>query len=94
MTKSDDSEDIDFDDFEEKESTVPLLGKTNHIKLSIFLFLLFILVSSDVFVDKVLSTFNGLTSGDQPTGSGVVVQGVIMSLSYILINILMEKDLI
>lgn len=67
----------------------------NTFKAALFLFVLFIFISSDVFIDRVLSTSdNKYVEGRQATTSGVVVQGIILSIGYILIDILIRCDYI
>lgn len=66
---------------------------TQKIKLSLFIFILFIFISSDVFVDRVLSNKkNTYVEGRILTSRGAMVQGLIMSFCYIIITLLVEND--
>ena len=60
-------------------------------KTSIFLLILFILLHSDVFVDRILaSPDNSYVEGREVTTKGMLVQGILLSVGYILINILVD----
>ena len=52
------------------------------LKGLVALFLLFLLVVSDVFVGGVLGGFSGATRGRSPTAYGVVLQGVFLVLFF------------
>lgn len=85
-----DSEDLfnksDIPDDVTSVLTSPGLGV---FKTAFFIFILFILVCSDVFVDKILSTSdNRFTEGRCPTSQGAALQGVIVALSYIILHTL------
>lgn len=59
------------------------------LKTAVFLFILFIVVSSDVFIDRILSsTDNAYVEGRIPTTRGTLVQGVLLSLGYVCIHAL------
>lgn len=63
------------------------------LKLSFFIFILFIFISSDVFVDRILSNKkNTYVEGRVLTSKGVMVQGLILSVCYIIITLLVEND--
>lgn len=60
-------------------------------KTSMFIFIIFIILHSDVFVDRVLATSdNSYVEGREVTTKGILVQGILMSISFILVHILME----
>ena len=94
--QQDDSEDL-FDDTyapDDVTSIVSGLGM-NTLKTSVFLFILFILISSDVFIDRVLSSpDNKYAEGRHCTARGTIVQGVLLSLGYILIHTLIACNYI
>lgn len=52
---------------------------------SIILGILYILISSDIFVDSVLSNFSGTTVGHDPTTVGVLIQSVTLVIVFSLI---------
>jgi hypothetical protein len=61
-------------------------------KIASFIFILFILVCSDVFVEKILSSStNTLAKGRYPTTQGTLVQGVIVSLGYVVLHALVTS---
>jgi hypothetical protein len=65
------------------------------IKTAVFLFILFILISSDVFIDRILSsTDNSYAEGRQCTTKGTVVQGILLSLGFIIIHTLVSYEYI
>lgn len=94
--QQDDSEEL-FDDNNEPDDVTSIISGLgmNTFKISIFLFILFILISSDVFIDRVLSSpDNKYAEGRHCTTSGTVVQGVMLSLGYILIHVLITCNCI
>jgi len=63
-------------------------------KLVGFVFLIFIIVSSDVFVGRVLSQFNGAVDLKYPTSWGVILQGLFLSMGLIMIDALIRADIV
>jgi hypothetical protein len=61
----------------------------NTLKTAVFLLVLYIFINSDVFIDRVLPNY---TDGRTCTAGGTVTQGVILTISYILISILVNED--
>lgn len=60
-----------------------------------FLFVMFILVTSDVFVGIVLKKLNGAVDEfGIATPFGVVVQGLVLVLAYILLEAMIARELI
>jgi hypothetical protein len=68
----------------------------SRIKSAIFLFILFILVTSDVFSSIILKKINGAIDTGTGLASpyGVIVQGIILVLGYILINFFIDHNMI
>jgi hypothetical protein len=67
----------------------------NTFKMSFLLFLIFILITSDVFIEGVLSSKdNSYAEGRGVTVKGAVSQGLILSLCYIILNILINCEYI
>lgn len=58
------------------------------------LFLLYLLVVSDFFVNNVLSLYPGATEGREASNVGAVVQGVVLVLLYALVNYLLKKEIL
>lgn len=86
--KQEDSEDI-FDESQEPDDVTSIISGLGMgtFKTAVFLFILFIFISSDVFIDRVLSSpDNSYAEGRHCTTKGTVVQGVLLSLGFIFIN--------
>ena len=65
------------------------------VKMALFLFLYIIFLCSDVFIDRVLSTSdNRYVEGGQITDSGVFVQGILLSIGYIIMHVLISHEFI
>ena len=64
-------------------------------KSMVFLFILFVLITSDVFISIILKKLSGAVD-DHGLASpyGTVVQGVILVIGYMLINFLIDQGLI
>jgi hypothetical protein len=91
-----DSEDISTKN-KVKEDVIGLVGviPMHTVKVSIFIFILFIIISSSAFIDNVLYTKSGRFSvGRECTAAGVVLSGLILSLSYAGINTMVCKGLL
>lgn len=56
-------------------------------KLILFLFLIFLIITSDVFTNRVLTKFKGAVDYKYPTNYGTVLQGVFLVLFYIVIDV-------
>ena len=70
------------------------IGMKN-FKVSAWLFILYILINSDVFIERILSDKNNTyADGRHATSAGVMLQGLILAVSYIIINSLVAADLI
>ena len=84
-----DSEDITIASRPDEMSSIVSCIGSNTFKIAFLLFILFIIISSDVFVDGVLAVSGKkYTDGRYPTTQGVMAQGVILALCYILIHTL------
>ena len=67
------------------------------IKIASLLFIIFLILNSDIFVEGVLSKFIYGTydaSRDKITEKGIVISAMILSFSYIFIDFLFEKKII
>lgn len=64
--------------------------KSIEYKLIILLFTTFMLLSSDVFINRVLSKFNGAVDHRYPTNYGVLLQGMFLVLAYIIYDALVS----
>ena len=66
----------------------------SNIKVCVLLFILFIILSTDVFTDQILSKFNGATSMGVSTSTGVIIQGIFLVIGYILIDLLCRSEIL
>jgi hypothetical protein len=67
------------------------------LKIAGLLFIIFIILNSDIFVECVLSKFIYGTYdpfGDKITEKGIVVSAMLLSFSYIFIDFLFEKKIL
>ena len=64
--------------------------KFSNIKIALFIFFLFIILSSDIFIDKMLSKVTGAVDGRCPTGKGTIIQGLLLVLCYIIFDMLVR----
>lgn len=65
------------------------------VKQMIILFILYILVSSDVFINRVMGRVDGAISyTDTLSTYGTVLSGLVLVLLYVLFDILIKKEVI
>ena len=82
-----DSENIDFGNIQNNKTT-------KIFKISLFIFLIFILLSSQIFIEKLESWNKSLVYERNVTENGIIIQGVLLSIGYIVINELVSNDYI
>ncbi len=71
-----------------------LIKKVNY-KTAILIFLIGILIFSDIFTNNVLINIDGATyDGEKISSKGTTIQLMILSLCYIVIDLLRQGDLI
>lgn len=102
-SKREDDSDSDGDNDENENGEIEESGsadghsepfKLGHTaKLAGFTFLTFILLSSDVFISRVMGRSGvGLVSGQYPTKKGIMVQGLLLALGVIVFEFLICKE--
>jgi hypothetical protein len=65
----------------------------NSVKLGLISFVFYILIMSDVFVERVMSKTNvGLVEGRTPTKKGICAQGILLIIGIIIIDLLITKE--
>src|SRR5690606_31002407 len=69
------------------------LGAIN-FKMVLALAIFFLVLTSNMFVETVLSRFSGAVQEGVPTAKGAVIQGIILALFYILWDAVINWDLI
>lgn len=76
--------------------TSVVLDIASHIqfKFLALLLIVFIMISSDVFINRALATFRGAVDYKCPTSWGVFLQGLFMVLIMIVIDTLIRQKII
>ena len=57
----------------------------------IFVFIVFIMLNSDVFINSALSKISGTVKNAVPTTKGTLISGLILSLTFIIFFTIIEK---
>lgn len=72
-----------------------IFGKMN-IWIAILLFIVFIIINLTVFVDEILKKINSdfVAADGNPTSSGIIIQGVFLSVAYIIIDLLVSGGVV
>ncbi|AIB52004.1 hypothetical protein F-liban_283 [Faustovirus] len=88
--------DVDEVKINSPDSFFDIFGKLQNLdfKQSIFIFLLFIFVSSDLFYEHFLSMFDGAVDMRNVTNYGVIIQGVMLTIGFIVFNSMVKAELI
>lgn len=64
-------------------------------KLLSFIFIIFIFLSSDVFIKRILSNIDGSVGyGNSPTTKGTVITGVLLVLFTAVVQLLIDRSVI
>lgn len=69
-------------------------AKLLNVKVVIILFVLFLLVISDVFTNNVIGMFGGCVKGRQTTMLGSIVQGIFLVLLFMVALYLIDNKII
>ncbi len=64
------------------------------LKFLVLMYILFIFIVSDVFVDRILSNFIGATELHTVTNWGSALQGIFYLLGYIVLEILADQSIL
>jgi hypothetical protein len=98
MTSTTDSEVLfeDSDSSNEGDFVSMIMDNIGKIpwKIAIILFILYIIINSDIFVNKVLSNITGTAVDGTITSKGIIVSGMILSIMYVLTDFLQKMDYI
>lgn len=65
-----------------------------NFKMGAFLLVIFIFLTSDVFINRILANINGATSYTSATSYGTIIQGIILVLVYLVLDLLIQKNII
>jgi hypothetical protein len=82
---------------EKKSDFLEVLGNVTcniNFKMAIFLFIIGMCIFSDLFINGVLSKFDGTVSGECTTTKGTVIQLTIFILIYLVLDLLMQGKII
>lgn len=63
-------------------------------KLFLLMFLTFIGLSTDVFINRVLSNFSGAVEGTTPTSWGTVLQGIFLVIACLIFDLLIRMEVV
>lgn len=65
-----------------------------NIKVSVLLLIIGMILFSDVFIDGVLSKIDGTVRGECTTTKGTMIQLIILVLSYIVVDLLVQSKIV
>lgn len=68
--------------------------RTTQYKKWMLFFIIFIVVSSNVFIDRVLTNFSGAVDLHTPNTYGTVIQGIFLVCAYILVEWAIDKKIL
>ena len=96
-------ETIDFEDFDSNNTksskknddlASAFVGffTTINYKILFFIFVIFLFISSDVFIDKALSRIDGAVEYKTPTTKGTFIQGFFLVFLYMIIDITIKME--
>lgn len=83
----------DCEDETEKNTSgfVKLLTSPNY-KMAIFIFILFMFIMSNMFIELILAKMSSkFVEGNNPTSYGIVVLGMIMTIGYVIFDLLIRS---
>lgn len=92
-------ETIEFDDYEEEindkkpddfMSIFMDFFSTLNYKLLMFIFIIFIFITSDIFVEKILGKIDGTVNHREPTSKGAFMQGLFMVFFYMIFDLVIK----
>lgn len=92
-----DSEDISGGAKTPPDDMASLFGAVGHrnFKMAFFMFMAFVFLNSDVFVEKILANKeNTYAEGRLVNANGTIIQGVVIAIVYIALSILVAGDYI
>lgn len=63
-------------------------------KLTIFVFITFIMINTSTFIDQILNSWPGAVVGRAPSESGLVIQAMILTLGVVIMSICINGNLL
>lgn len=70
-----------------------ILGNINY-KVSFMLFVISMIIFSDVFIDNVIRPFGGTVEAECTTTKGTMLQLMFLTISYILLDLIVKYDIL
>ena len=80
-----------------KDDLLPLiyeLSASINYKYYILMFVIFMFITSDVFIERILGKFTGTLEHQLPTIYGTIIQAFTLIVSMLLIDFLITKEVI
>jgi hypothetical protein len=68
-----------------------------NIKLAVIIFFIYVILNSDIFIENTISKyFNNIydITNDKLTEKGIILSGILLSLCYLIIDLLDKKKII
>jgi hypothetical protein len=67
-----------------------------HIQFKLFglIFILFLILMTDVFINRVLSQFNGAVDGRQPTSYGILLLGLFLMIGCVVLDATIRQGIV
>lgn len=84
----------DDDEGEDFISMFSDLFNSINYKVAILLFILGVLIFSDTFIELFLTPIDGAVQGDEATTKGTTIQLVLLTLGYIIIDLIVAGDIV
>lgn len=93
------SNDDDDESSSEKHDFFDIFGSIFsklHIWVGILIFILYILINTTFFVDDVLKKINSsfVSTDGNPTTNGIIMQGIFLSVGYIILDLLVSGGIL
>jgi hypothetical protein len=70
------------------------LLKSVNFKIAFILFFVGIFIFSDIFIEKILTNINGASYAGNSTTKGTVVQLSMLTMIYVIIDLMVQGDII
>jgi len=73
-----------------------VLDIISHTQFKLFgmMLIIFLFISSDVFVNRALSAFSGAVDFKHPTSYGVILQGIFLVIAVIIMDVAIAQNII
>lgn len=92
---------MDFDEIDDQKGdlfqSLAAIYDNSNIKIAFILFVIYVILNTDIFAERVLRKIRSDTydmTNDKVTSTGILVSGMILSITYIFIDLLASGDVI